>query len=104
MSLDMFAKELRELVEKHGVRLGVDVYGDAYATDGTDQLDLFDCDGIFDQTCATCGMPFDVHAEAFGIREVLAVSNCAVANGAPKESCQMCLGNCAGRHAYKRSS
>jgi len=50
--------------------------------------------------CLICGYPREVHAEAFGLTDGT-ISNCAVENGFPEDTCQMCEKGCYGRHGFK---
>ena len=53
--------------------------------------------------CAICGLAYDVHSEAFGMKPGR-ISNCAVSANLSAADCQMCEGKCIVPHAFARMS
>ena len=54
--------------------------------------------------CAICGLAYDVHSEAFGMKPGLPISSCAVSAGLSASCCQMCEGKCITPHVFARIS
>lgn len=51
--------------------------------------------------CAVCALPFEAHAEHFGLQPGH-VSNCALSTTGTSTKCQMCNGKCPGPHPYSK--